>query len=1096
LSVPSKFVLLLLYVGVAASRMPGQTNPAAFNLADGSYSFTTWPSTSPAGTYPPNMRFHRGPSQDPGLTSEPNADYTLAYNLSSGTRMNGLGADGFSWRNIGSGSPPGDLGAAVLALNTTGVSNVRVSWTGGTVDIQNERQYRIRLQYRVGASGSFVDVPGPIEYTSSTIGDSKTFGPTLLPSAVNNQPVIQLRWKYYYVTGSGNRPQLRVGNIFVEASQGANSGDGTGRASIHPDTLSGGITGPIQIVYRRDTSFTVAALRILVPSAFAWSHDTSDVSATNVTADKAVAGDTLTLTNISFGADSTVITISSITSPDTTGIYTFKVQSKENSYLDVSPLPRVVVFGSPLPIADMRASDANGVPFNLGQLITVRGIVTVANQLNASFIQDNTAGMAVFGSSFSSAVQVGDEVIVSGIVQPFNGLFEIVNPLLHSIVSTGNPVVPLLVTASQIANDGQGGVEQYEGLLVRMNAVSVSGSGLWGSNQNYPLSDPTGTTQIRIQASTNLVGQPIPAGAFDLICVVGQFKTAPPYIGGYQVMPRFSQDVLSTGPIIATLPIETDIQQNGLTIYWQTIHDGSSYVRYGVTPSFEMGVVGNSTPTTSHTVQLGGLSPATVYYLQAFSVAEQETSSAAPLISSTASPSSSTGQINAYFNKDVYTAIATVQPALGNENLVNRLVARINNSRRSIDAALYSLSGTPGNTVASALVNAKNRGVKVRVICEEDNRNTAAFNTIANNSIPLITDKFDPINNGAGLHHNKFIVIDARGGAAESTWVWTGSWNPTQSGTDEDFQNSIEVQDVSLAKAYMMEFNEMWGSDTDVPNASNSRFGARKLDNTPHRFVIAGRWVECYFSPSDRTTSHIISTISGAQHSVAFSMLSFTRSDVANAIIARHSAGMKTRGAVDNNTDQGAQYNYLVANNIDVRLKTGVASSVLLHHKYAVLDAENTSWSGVTITGSHNWSNAAENSNNENTLIIYDPNLANQYLQEFAARYYQFGGIDSILVTAVEDKPVQIPVSYKLLQNYPNPFNPSTTIEYFIPKQSRVELRIFDVLGREVAVLVDEIQEPGKYRAVYDGRKFSSGVYFYRVKAGSFSDVKKMILLR
>ncbi|HVN48579.1 MAG TPA: T9SS type A sorting domain-containing protein [Bacteroidota bacterium] len=86
--------------------------------------------------------------------------------------------------------------------------------------------------------------------------------------------------------------------------------------------------------------------------------------------------------------------------------------------------------------------------------------------------------------------------------------------------------------------------------------------------------------------------------------------------------------------------------------------------------------------------------------------------------------------------------------------------------------------------------------------------------------------------------------------------------------------------------------------------------------------------------------------------------------------------------------------------------------------------------------------------------------------------------------------------SYELLQNYPNPFNPSTFITYQVPKASHVTLRVFDILGREVAVLVNEVQSAGTYKAVFDAQHVSSGVYFYQIKAGSFLQTKKMVLIK
>lgn len=90
----------------------------------------------------------------------------------------------------------------------------------------------------------------------------------------------------------------------------------------------------------------------------------------------------------------------------------------------------------------------------------------------------------------------------------------------------------------------------------------------------------------------------------------------------------------------------------------------------------------------------------------------------------------------------------------------------------------------------------------------------------------------------------------------------------------------------------------------------------------------------------------------------------------------------------------------------------------------------------------------------------------------------------------------EIPLTYALYQNYPNPFNPTTTIKYSIPRTERVTLKIYNILGQEVATLVDEEQKPGVYELKFDASNLASGVYFYRLKAGGFVDVKKMVLMK
>ena len=86
--------------------------------------------------------------------------------------------------------------------------------------------------------------------------------------------------------------------------------------------------------------------------------------------------------------------------------------------------------------------------------------------------------------------------------------------------------------------------------------------------------------------------------------------------------------------------------------------------------------------------------------------------------------------------------------------------------------------------------------------------------------------------------------------------------------------------------------------------------------------------------------------------------------------------------------------------------------------------------------------------------------------------------------------------NFELSNNYPNPFNPSTTISYSIPKQNNVTLKVFDVLGSEVATLINKEQTQGNYEVEFDGADLTSGIYFYRLRAGDFVETKKMILLK
>ena len=90
----------------------------------------------------------------------------------------------------------------------------------------------------------------------------------------------------------------------------------------------------------------------------------------------------------------------------------------------------------------------------------------------------------------------------------------------------------------------------------------------------------------------------------------------------------------------------------------------------------------------------------------------------------------------------------------------------------------------------------------------------------------------------------------------------------------------------------------------------------------------------------------------------------------------------------------------------------------------------------------------------------------------------------------------EIPNAYSLSQNYPNPFNPTTTFKFSLPNAAQTKLVIYDLLGREVSVLVNAQLNAGNYKVVWDASNYSSGVYFYRIEAGSFVDVKKLVLMK
>jgi hypothetical protein len=100
------------------------------------------------------------------------------------------------------------------------------------------------------------------------------------------------------------------------------------------------------------------------------------------------------------------------------------------------------------------------------------------------------------------------------------------------------------------------------------------------------------------------------------------------------------------------------------------------------------------------------------------------------------------------------------------------------------------------------------------------------------------------------------------------------------------------------------------------------------------------------------------------------------------------------------------------------------------------------------------------------------------------------------MITYVHPSSGKLPEEFSLEQNYPNPFNPVTTINYQLPTESHVMLKVFDVLGHEVAMLVNGVEEPGYKSVIFNANNLASGVYYYRLKAGNYLETKKVLLLR
>lgn len=778
-----------------------------------------------------------------------------------------------------------------------------------------------------------------------------------------------------------------------------------------------------------------------------------------------------------------------------------------------------------IPISELHENNSTGFPNKNGYRFEITGIVTspdsVRSKVNTEVqVQDSTGGITLFQSSGIGAFHfnLGDSISIEGTVNAFNGLTQLGTLSNYVLHSTGNFAIdPLVLTCAQVnatlvISSPDSFPEANESRLIRINNVTRV-SGTWPTTCPAPptnplltIQDATGQTTLFIDRDSEVCGSPDPSGAFDVIGILSQFDTTDPRNGGYEIVPRYRTDIIprTPGPSFLSGPTAVDVDSTSARIIWTTDTQSTSRVEYGLTVAYGS-AAGDSTPVTSHSVMLTGLTPGRLYHYRASSTDGLGTRASGDFIFVT--PSSTPGSIHFYFSHSIDPSLANPDTAQGNVYLVTPVLNRINAAQKDVSMAVYSFNVS---AVADALIAAAGRGVKVRAIVDSGANQTQANRLIAA-GIPVITSAYGGNHSNGGIHHNKFFVFDGRDTTSNTDdWVWTGSINMSNE-NQADANNGVEIQDYGLAQAYLTEFNEEWGSSTDTPNAALSRMGSRKSDNTPHFFTINGKSYELYFSPSDGTESKIVSAMNTAQHSIYFSIFAFTSNPIAAAMRSLYESVpmFAVRGVFDSgeSNGQGSEYPEMSATGgsnpwsppADVWKD---AEADLLHHKYGIIDEGYPTDDPIVITGSHNWSNAANTVNDENTLIIHDARVANLYLQDFAERYHLAGGTADLHVVGVGERVLANGV--RLSSPWPNPAGGAGTIEYALPGTvspgERVSIRLYDLQGRLVRTLLDAPAQPGPQRVSFDasragnGRsRLAPGVYFVRLEALGTSLTQKWV---
>ena len=259
--------------------------------------------------------------------------------------------------------------------------------------------------------------------------------------------------------------------------------------------------------------------------------------------------------------------------------------------------------------------------------------------------------------------------------------------------------------------------------------------------------------------------------------------------------------------------------------------------------------------------------------------------------------------------------------------------------------------------IATALINAHNREVDVRVFTENRNVEEDEIQRLLSAGIPVRDDGDDD-----GYMHHKFVVIDKR-------YVWTGSYNTTYRGAHTNDNNVVWIDSVPLAENFTKEFETIYTS------RGREKLSGWNIPN-PQVTLSDGTQITTYFSPGSKTIPPLLREINSAQATINFIVFSFTHDRIGEAIRDQFQNGINVGGVFDEN--QISKYS-----EYDPMKKLGMPVTIdetkgTMHHKVIIIDEE------TVITGSYNFSRNAEIRNSENLLIIKgNKDIASAYIGEY-----------------------------------------------------------------------------------------------------------------
>lgn len=787
--------------------------------------------------------------------------------------------------------------------------------------------------------------------------------------------------------------------------------------------------------------------------------------------------------------------ITTFTAPETSGELIFQVTVYDGEFVSDTDETSVIVCGSGLStIAEARA-------LGLDQCVAVQGIVVSPNfqSSNSEFaIQDDTGGLILFAPGIMLDLAVGDEVYVMGVTDEYNGKFEVIVESEDGVTNMGPGVLPAtqLITVSDLETNG----EDYESELIQILSVGIV-SGDWpdeGSSSNLTVTDDgSAMTTMRIDSDTEIDGSPEPTWPQNVTGVAGQYDFTEPFDSGYQLMPRFISDFENaSGPV--AIAGEDQMVEPGAFV---TLDGSASY-------SSESNIIGYLwTQEAGTTVSLSSSEESVVTF------------------SAPAEPSELVFSLTVFdANTDMSTdfiTISVVQP-------ISIYDVQYSNSMGEGDDCFPSPLTGQSVTVTGIVTAVRDNETYPNFFIQDINDPGFSgiyvyvdfgFEMLSLNDEITLTADVNEFYGTTQLEDVSSYSVMPCDCVVEPTELFTSDLGLDCSSSAEMYEGMlVTLSDVEVLS--VNEFNSWFIDDGSGQTKVDDYFfsGDWTLPNTGDTFASITGIVHYYQSEYvvyPRSIDDIVVTseecindgdVTGDGSLDVLDIVAVVAHVLASEVLPDDvicHADMNNSGDVDvldivaivdiilnpgvRGTD--ADNAELIIENGNVKLKgNGFIGGIQMTLKHD----ENFSF---RFDGNSFLADSYSHGNTTSLLIIHpDDNLFTYF--------GQFEIVDLKAVSRSSYIDIEIAKNYTLLTNYPNPFNPETEISYMIESSGDVQLKIYDLMGREVTTLVNEYQMEGiSYSISWDGKNTKgadvpSGIYFTRLISNNQLTTKKITLMR